>query len=282
MTKIISIAYSPDTDDAFMVQALRSGQVNTGSYRFRFTAADIQELNALARQGVYDITAISIAAYPSLAKDYMLMPIGASIGDEFGPAIIVRPDSEITSVNELVGRRIAVPGLQTSAYFASRGLIGEFTAVPMSFLAIGEAVKNGDVAAGVLIHELQLDCEQRGFRKLADLGRLWSSRYNLPLPLGANAIKRDLGPQVIAEVTQILRDSIEFGLANRLATLKEALRSSKADIDLNAGDQYISMYVNHRSLAMQADVRAAMQQLFTIGEQTGLCPQVSLGEALYE
>jgi len=282
MKKPISIAFSPDTDDAFMVHALRAGMIDTGDYELSFTAADIQELNSEAKNGTYDLTAISIAAYPQLASDYLLMPIGASIGDEFGPAVIVRPDSTLKKAQDLAGQRVAVPGLQTSAYFAARGLIGDFTAVPMSFLDIGDAVLSGDVAAGVLIHELQLDCEQRGFRKLADLGRLWSERFHLPLPLGANAIKRSLGPKVIEEVTQLLRLSIEMGLANRSATLKEAMRSSKADLDVTAGDKYISMYVNRRSLALQEDVRQAIQTLFAIGEESGLCTHISLQDALYE
>ena len=278
----ISIAFSPDTDDAFMVHALRAGLIPTGDYEFTFTAADIQQLNAAAREGTYDVTAISIAAYPELADEYLLMPIGASIGDEFGPAVIVKPESAYQQVSDLIGKRVAVPGLQTSAYFAACGLIGSFEPVPMSFLDIGNAVAQGEVAAGILIHELQLDCEKRGFRKLTDLGKLWSQRYGLPLPLGANAIRRSLGPTVISEVTQLLRASIEAGLTNRLATLKEAMKSSKADLDLSGGDKYISMYVNQRSLAIQPDVKKAMVELFSIGEKSGLCGPVNLGEALYE
>ncbi|MBM4252973.1 MAG: ABC transporter substrate-binding protein [Deltaproteobacteria bacterium] len=283
MTKTsISIAYSPDTDDAFMVHALRAGLIDTGAYEFTFTAADIQQLNQAAKDGVYDVTAISIAAYPGLAAEYLLMPIGASIGDDFGPAIIVKPGSHIEQPSQLQHRKIAVPGLQTSAYFAARGLIGAFTAVPMSFLDIGDAVLSGAVDAGILIHELQLNCEQRGLKKIGDLGLMWSERYHLPLPLGANAIKRNLGADVITDVTAIMRRSIEVGLTNRHATLVEAMKSSKADLDLTGGEKYISMYVNRRSLALQTDVREAITQLFAIGADSGLCGPISLSDAIYE
>ncbi|MEN9835781.1 MAG: hypothetical protein RL011_1974 [Pseudomonadota bacterium] len=278
----ISIAFSPDTDDAFMVHALRAGLVDTGNYEFTFTAADIQQLNEAAKEGIYDVTAISIAAYPDLAAEYLLMPIGASIGDDFGPAIIVKPGSPITSPSQLKDKRIAVPGLQTSAYFAARGLIGEFTAVPMSFLDIGDAVLTGEVDAGILIHELQLNCEQRGLSKIGDLGLMWSERFHLPLPLGANAIRRGLGDAVLKDVTALMRKSIEVGLTNRHDTLVEAMKSSKADLDLSGGEKYISMYVNRRSLALQTDVREAITRLFAIGANAGLCANISLAHAMYE
>ena len=280
--KQISIAFSPDTDDAFMVHALRAGLLTSDEYELSFTAADIQQLNRAAVDGTYDVTAISIAAYPHLTSQYLLMPIGASIGDDFGPAIIVSPDSPLTKPADLAGRRVAVPGLQTSAFFAARGLIGDFTAVPMSFLDISDAVLSGEVDAGILIHELQLNCEQRGLKKIGDLGLMWSERFQLPLPLGANAIKRDLGDKVIADITSLMRRSIEVGLANRQETLLEAMKSSQADLDEAHGDKYISMYVNRRSLALQADVREAITRLFTIGQDAGLCAPVDLGAALYE
>jgi 1,4-dihydroxy-6-naphthoate synthase len=278
----ISIAYSPDTDDAFMVHAMRQGRVDQRGYTFTYTAADIQVLNEAATRGVYDVTAISIAAYPSLADDYLLMPVGASIGDAFGPAIIVRADSPVRSVDDLAGKRIAVPGLQTSAFFAARGLIGAFDAQPMTFTDIGPAVARGDVDAGILIHELQIDCERHGFRRLGDLGSLWAQRFSLPLPLGGNAIRRSLGERAIADVTQIMRESIEVGLATRDETLRSALAASKADLDLALGDRYIDMYVNDRSLRFEADVREAMTRLFAIGAEAGLCKPCDVGTAFVD
>lgn len=282
MTHKISIAYSPDTDDAFMVHALRSGMLPAPGYDFSFVSADIQELNEAATRGVYDVTAISIAAYPSISDEYYMMPIGASIGDEFGPALIVREDSAIRTAQELAGKRVAIPGRQTSAYFAARGLIGAFDAVPLHFLKIGPAVQAGEVDAGILIHELQLDCEQRGFKKIGDLGRLWHDAYGLPLPLGANAIKRSLGERVIHEVTGLLRRSIQVGLERRQETLKAALSQSKADLDPAFGDRYIAMYVNDRSLGFKPDVREGIGRLFQLGEASGLCKKVELSDAFYE
>ncbi len=282
MKQKISIAYSPDTDDAFMVHALKTGALAAPNYEFTFVSSDIQVLNEAARQGVYDVTAISIAAYPSISDDYYLMPVGASIGDEFGPALIVPEGSELTSAKELAGRRIAIPGRQTSAYFAARGLIGDFVAVPKHFLEIGPAVLSGEVDAGILIHELQLDCEKHGFKKLGDLGRLWFDAFGLPLPLGANAIRRSLAAEVIADVTSLLRQSIELGLANREETLKAALSQAHADLDLQGGDRYISMYVNERSLGFRADVRQGIERLFSLGQAAGLCRPVELEAAFYE
>lgn len=294
--KPITLAYSPDTDDAFMVHALREGLVDTLGYQFECTSADIQVLNEAAQRGVYDVSAISIASYPAIAGNYLLMPIGASIGDEFGPALVVRPDSQVKAPAELAGKRVAIPGRQTSAYFAARSLIGPFIEVPLGFLEIGPAVLAGEVDAGILIHELQLAPEDAGLRKIGDLGKLWWERHQLPLPLGANAIRRSLGATAVREVTGILRASIEYGLKHRHETLTKALASSmafngdptarsavgKGFLDHAGGDRYISMYVNHRSLAMAADVRQAISQLFAGGAAAGLCPPVDLAGALYD
>lgn len=281
-TKPISIAYSPDTDDAFMVHAMRHGLVDLMGYEFTFLDADIQVLNEAARRGVYDVTAISVAAFPGIQDEYLLMPVGASIGDQFGPAIIVRNDSPVRTPAELQGRTVAVPGRQTSAFFAARGLIGDFIDKPTLFTEIGPAVARGEVDAGILIHELQLDCERLGFRRLGDLGSLWHAAHGLPLPLGANAIRRSLGTKVIKDVVGIMRASIEAGLANRGDTLTNALKSSKAELDLMLGERYISMYVNHRSLSFEADVRKAMERLFAIGQSHGIGVACDLAHAFAE
>lgn len=278
----LTLAYSPDTDDAFMVQAIRTGRVDTLGFQFELISADIQKLNEAALKGTYDVTAISIAAYPAIADRYFLMPIGASIGDLFGPAIIVRQDSPLKTASALAGKRIAVPGRMTSAFFAARALIGPFIEVPMAFDTIGPAVETGLVDAGVLIHELQLDCERHGFCKIGDLGRLWHERFGLPLPLGANAIRRSLGAPAIEAVTKIMRQSIEVGLADRNETLREALEQSGAAISLAEGDRYISMYVNHRSLSFAPDVRSAVNRLLGEGVASGLCPQYDETLAYYE
>jgi 1,4-dihydroxy-6-naphthoate synthase len=210
------------------------------------------------------------------------MPIGASIGDQFGPALIVRQDSRLERPSDLAGKKVAVPGLQTSAYLAARQLIGDFTVVPMLFSDIGDAVMNRSVDAGILIHELQLNCEERGFKKLGDLGLLWDQKHHLPLPLGANAIKRSLGLDTILKVTALMRESIEVGLADRDATLKAALALSKADLDESRGDRYIAMYVNRRSLALDPDVQHAIHVLLSGGHRAGLCPGFDGATAYYE
>ena len=273
----ISIAYSPDTDDAFMVLALREKLVDWEDFDFTFTVGDIQELNEAARVGTYDITAISVGAYPGLRDKYLMMPVGASIGDEFGPAIVTRPGSSL-SLADLRGKRVAVPGLNTSAHIAAQTLIGPFTAVPMYFMTIRDAVLNGEVDAGILIHELQLDPESEGLRKITDLGTLWHGRFGLPLPLGANAIRRDLGDAAIARLSAIYRRSVEHGLNDRDATIRAAVRSAAARDSLNEekGDRYISMYVNHRSLEFQDDVLRGIQTLYDSGSGLGLFEKINL------
>ncbi len=273
----ISIAYSPDTDDAFMVLALREKRVDWEEFEFTFTVGDIQELNEAAQKGLYDITAISIGAYPGLRDQYLLMPVGASIGDEFGPAVVTKPGSEMT-ISDLAGKRVAVPGLNTSAHIAAQTLFGPFVPVPLYFMEIKEAVLSGAVDAGILIHELQLDPASEGLRKITDLGRLWHDRFNLPLPLGANAIRRALPEDVIARLSKIYRHSVEVGLANRESTIASAVSTAAArdTLDLSKGDRYISMYVNHRSLAFQDDVLAGIRTLYNHGSQLGLFAPLEL------
>ncbi len=283
MTKrLISLAYSPDTDDAFMVLAMKTGLVHSDEFEFTFISDDIQRLNEAALKGTYDVTAISIGAYPALANEYFLMPIGASIGDKFGPALIVTKDSLLNTPEDLKGKRVAVPGLQTSAYLAAQSLIGGFEPVPMLFSDIGEAVMSAAVDAGILIHELQLNCEERGFKKLGCLGTLWDKAYHLPLPLGANAIRRSLGDEAIKKITKLMRESIEIGLRDRETTLRAALALSKADLDEAHGDRYIAMYVNRHSLNLDPDVQHAIGILLGGGHNKGLCPKFDEARAYYE
>ncbi len=273
----ISLAYSPDTDDAFMVLALREKRVDWEDFEFTFTVGDIQELNHAACKSIYDITAISVGAYPGIRDQYLMMPVGASIGDEFGPAVVTSPGS-VLEIDDLRGKRVAVPGLNTSAHIAAQTLFGPFTAVPMYFMMIRDAVMNGDVDAGILIHELQLNPESAGLRKITDLGRLWHDRFQLPLPLGANAVKRDLGAETIDRLSRIYRRSVEFGLANRTETISRAvsLAAAKDTMDDTQGDRYISMYVNHRSLEFQSDVLLGIRTLFEQGAKNGLFEPIDI------
>lgn len=277
----ISIAYSPDTDDAFMIHALKEKMVEWGDYDLSFTVGDIQELNDAAKSGQYDITAISVGAYPYLQDKYLLMPIGASVGDRFGPAIVARPGSPMT-VSSLTHKRIAVPGLSTTAHIAAQVLFGPFTPVPMHFMRIRDAILSSDVDAGILIHELQMDPESEGLSKIGDLGSLWFNRYNLPLPLGANAIKRDLGANVINDLSAIYRQSIETGLHSRKETLCAAVNSAIAreSMNMDKGDKYISMYVNQHSLAFEDDVLRGIDLIFKSGFSLGFFPATSARENL--
>jgi 1,4-dihydroxy-6-naphthoate synthase len=273
----ISIAYSPDTDDAFMILALKERRVDWEDFEFSFTVGDIQELNEAALTNKYDITAISVGAYPTLRDRYLMMPVGASVGDEFGPAIVTSPSSDLR-VDDLVGRRVAVPGINTSAHIAAQSLFGPFEPVPMYFMNIGDAVLRGDVDAGILIHELQLDPASAGLRKITDLGKLWHKKFSLPLPLGANAVSRNIEAEVATRLNRIYRKSIETGLANRSQTIAAAVSSAAAKDTLNPelGDRYISMYVNERSLEFQSDVLTGIQTLFSEGARCGLFEPIEL------
>ena len=270
----ISLAFSPDTDDQFMVQAIREKKIDCGPYVFDFIVGDIQELNEAAREGKYDITAISMAAYPDLRDEYLLMPVGSSIGDGFGPAVVMRPEIQprpVTSEGQgLTGLRVAVPGLRTSAFLAARVLLGDFEAVPMYFMDIAPAVREGRVDAGILIHEMQIDCETHGLVKVFDLGALWLERFGLPIPLGGNAIRRGLGEAHVTALTRLFKKSIEAGLAARQETLRGAISTAVAKLDESLGDRYISMYVNHRSLDLQDDVLDGLDRLLGEGSRLGL------------
>jgi 1,4-dihydroxy-6-naphthoate synthase len=272
----ITLAYSPDTDDAFMIEPLRLGLVSGLGFKFQFVMDDIQKLNEEAKKATYDITAISMAAYPFVCHNYFIMPVGASIGDGFGPALVVRDDSPISHVESLKGKTIAVPGTMTSAHFAARAVLPEFEAKFMLFSEIEDAVLNGDVDAGLLIHELQMDVAGHGLRKLTDLGTLWSSQHHLPLPLGANAIRKNLGEEKIQLLTSVYLKSIEYALHHRTEILYRARDLARPELTNEEADRYIDMYVNHRSLKLDEDVRRGMKVLFAAGEKYGFCaaPQV--------
>lgn len=280
----ISLAFSPDTDDAFMIHGIETGAIDTGEFHFHLTSADIQHLNEMALKAVYDITAISIAVFPLIQNHYDLLPVGSSIGDGFGPALIVNQaayQQGLRQTKDLKNRRIAVPGLSTSAYFAARMLIGPFQPIPTLFSEITSCVASGACEAGILIHELQLWDSHPDVVKIGDLGRLWQDFYGLPLPLGGNAIRRSLGFENIVKLKQIFHNSIVFGFQNRDQTLDAALRRSGAQISRAEGDRYISMYVNDHSLSFAPPVQKAIGLLLKGGADLGLCPpiqpSVSLG-----
>lgn len=280
MTKI-SVAYSQDTDDAFMVHAMREGLIDCHDFEFEFISADIQELNLKAKKGVYDISAISIAVMPDIRGQYYLMPIGASIGDGFGPVVVTKNDSAITSLSDLQNKKIAVPGLKTSAFFAFSSILPDFKPVEIRFDKIADAIDSGEVDAGILIHELQLNPASRDLKTIVDLGRAWRDNWGLPLPLGGNAIKKSLGDERVQMLTQIYLDSIKYALGAREDVLKNASDQALTGFsDYSLANKYIDMYVNDHSLTLKADVYDAADILFAEGSKHGYCDKVTSREML--
>lgn len=271
MSQFVSLACSPDTDDAFMVYALQHRHVIDPAYSFEFFFEDIQKLNEKARECRFDITAISIAVFPDIQDNYILMPIGASVGRRFGPAVIVNRSSDIRSVKNLQAKRIAIPGFQTSAFFAALDVLPPFQAIPVPFIDIEKRIADHSVDAGIVIHELQLNCEERGFRKVCDLGVMWADKYSMPLPLGGIAIRRTLGQQTIKELTSLYKKSVEWAIKNRSFALNEASKKAIAGLNESLASRYIDMYVNNDSLEYQSDVRQAIMALFEGGAKRGLC-----------
>ena len=257
----ISIAYSSDSDDAFMLHALETGKIAVGDYDFTFQRGDIQELNDRAQLGEFDVSAISAAAYARVAHHYQLLEVGTSVAIATGPIVITTLDSSIAALNQLRGSRVAVPGLHTTACLALCRLLPDVEVVPQHFLQIVEAVRRGEVAAGVVIHELQLTYAEHSLRMLADLGALWQQRYDRPLPLGINVIARRLPFVMRQEIAQLLRASIVFGLEHRQETLAAATAQAVTDIDVYQGDVYVARYVNATTVQLDTNTRRGLDFL---------------------
>src|SRR6187549_1470214 len=236
----ITVAHSPDSDDAFMFYGLASGAVDTGGIEVDQVLSDIETLNRAAFDGKYEVTAVSFHAYAHLADKYALLPHGASMGDNYGPIVVARE-----SGGGVKGRKIAVPGLLTTAYLALRLYEPDFEYVVVPFDQIQRAVLDGTAEAGLLIHEGQLTYQDEGLRKIVDLGEWWNGRTGgLPLPLGGNIIRRDLGPEMIAKVSKMLHDSIAYALSHREAAVEYAIRFGRG-LDRDRTDKFVGMYVNN-------------------------------------
>jgi 1,4-dihydroxy-6-naphthoate synthase len=264
----IRIAHSPDSDDAFMFYALAADKLPTGEYRFSHYLEDIETLNRKALKGEYEVTALSIHAYAYVADRYALLPSGASMGDRYGPIVV---SHESWSPRELHGRKVAVPGTMTTAYLALRLFQPDFLPVVMSFDQIMGAVERREVDAGLLIHEGQLTYQKSGLNKVLDLGEWWHDRTGLPLPLGGNGIRRDLGPERIREISRLIRDSIRYALDHRKDALDHALRYARG-LDPQEADRFVSMYVNQRTLDYGEDGRRAVSLLLEEAYAGGLIP----------
>ncbi len=267
-TRTISVAHSPDSDDAFMFYGLATNKLETGNLKFEHTLKDIQSLNEDARNGVFDVTAISFHAYAYVAEKYALLPHGASIGDKYGPIVVSK---EPRNVKDIGSMKIAVPGELTSAYLALRIFNNEFEHVVYPFDEIIAAVQKGEADAGLLIHEGQLFYHQKGLYKVLDLGEWWHEKTGLPLPMGGNVIRRDLGKDLMREVSKCLHDSIEYSMDNREDALAYAMQFAR-DMQPELADRFVAMWVNDLTLDYGERGREGVKRLLAEGHKAGIIP----------
>lgn len=265
----LTIAHSPDSDDAFMFYGLATGKIESDLLEFEHILKDIQSLNVDAREGRYDMTAISYHAYPYVADKYVLTAAGSSVGDGYGPVLVAASQLDPA---DLKGKRIAVPGKLTTAYLAMTLYEPDFTPVAIDFSKIIDAVDAGAVDAGVIIHEGQLNYMDCRLKKVVDLGAWWKEKYNLPLPLGCNCMLRSLPDDIKNEARKKLSESIAFSLANRKAALEYALQFARG-LDPDLADRFVGMYVNHHTVTMADEVIEAGQKLLDMGVEAGLIPK---------
>ena len=271
----IRVAHSPDSDDAFMYYGLACGAVTPQGVRFEQALSDIESANAAAQEGRFDLTAISAAAYPSLAARYLLLDSGASFGDGYGPCVVVPAASAVHRLEDLAGKRIATPGRRTSAALALALRLPGYVAVPMDFKAVGPAALRGEVDAALVIHEGQLTAAEEGLRVVLDLGADWKARTGLPLPLGMNAIRRDLPEPVRRAAARAWRESIEYGLAHREEALEYAMRFARG-LDRAKADRFVGMYVNDWTRSLGGRGREAVAGFLGEAMARGLVPRVEL------
>lgn len=266
--KTISVAHSPDSDDAFMFYGLATNKLDTGKLKFEHVLKDIQTLNENAKEGVYDVSAISFHAYAYVNDKYALLPHGASIGDKYGPIVVSKEKYKPEDIGKL---KIAVPGEMTSAYLALKIYNQEFEHVVVPFDQIIEYVKQGKADAGLLIHEGQLFYKQMGLDKVVDLGEWWHEKTGLPLPMGGNVIRRDLGEDLMREVSRYLKKSIQYSLDNREDALSYAMQFAR-DMQPELADRFVAMWVNELTLDYGARGREGVQRLLDEGFEKGIIP----------
>jgi 1,4-dihydroxy-6-naphthoate synthase len=266
MNRTIHVAHSPDSDDAFMFYALAAGKVDTDGLTYVHELQDIETLNRRALNGELEVTAVSIHAYAYLADRYALLPHGSSMGDGYGPRLVSRAPVERDT---LTGSRIAVPGLLTTAYLALRLYLPDFEPVVVPFDEIEEVVLSGEVAAGLLIHEGQLTYADAGLHLVADMGAWWQADTGLPLPLGGNVVRKDLGRDLIATVSSHLRQSIAYALDHRADGLDHAMQYARG-LDRDKADRFVGMYVNEWTLDYGDRGRQAVQALLDRGAESGI------------
>ena len=265
----ITVAHSPDSDDAFMFYGLATNKVRVPGLKFSHTLCDIETLNRQAQDGVYDVTAISFHAFPYIQDKYSLMSCGGSVGEGYGPMIVsTRPFTQ----DEIKHKKIAVPGKLTTAYLALELFAPGMEVEVVPFDQIIPQILEGKHEAGLIIHEGQLTIDKSGLHRVIDLGRWWQKVTGLPLPLGGNAIRRALGPETMASVTQALRESLLYAIDHREEALAYAMQFAR-DLDTQLADKFVGMYVNERTLDYGDDGREAVKRLLDMGHKAGIIPK---------
>jgi 1,4-dihydroxy-6-naphthoate synthase len=265
-TKEISVAHSPDSDDAFMFYGLATNKVRVPGLKFSHTLCDIESLNRKAMDGVYDVTAVSFHAYPYVQDKYALMTCGGSVGDGYGPMIV---STRALTIAEVKHVKIAVPGTLTTAFLALNLFAPGIETEVVPFDQIIPQILAGKYEAGLIIHEGQLTYSKSGLHRIVDLGKWWRDITGLPLPLGGNAIRRDLGKDVIHEVSDALKRSIQYALDHRDEALEYAMQFAR-DLDTASADKFVGMYVNERTVDYGSDGREAVSRLLDMGHKAGI------------
>ncbi len=264
----IKVAHSPDSDDAFMFYGMATSKIRVPDVKFTHSLCDIETLNRKALESFYDITAISFHAYPYIQDKYAIMPTGGSVGEGYGPMIVA---SRKLPIDELKQLKIAVPGTMTTAYLVLKLFAPDIATEVVPFDQIVPKVLEGKFEAGLIIHEGQLTFNKSGLHKIVDMGKWWRDQTGLPLPLGGNAIRRDLGPELMAACCTALRDSIRYALDNRDEALQYAMQFAR-DLELQMVDKFVGMYVNERTLDYGKDGREAITKLLEMGYSAGIIP----------
>src|SRR5262245_5392325 len=271
MTKqVITVGHSPDPDDAFMFYALAHNKIDTGNLRFRHELQDIETLNRRALRGELEVTAISIHAYAYLLDKYALLPSGCSMGDRYGPMVVARRPLHVDDLHKAT---IAIPGTMTTAFLTLRLLLlKEFAYDVLPFDEIIGAVAAGKYDAGLIIHEGQLTFQNQGLHLVVDLGVWWQEKTGLPLPLGGNVVRRDLGPELMHRISEYLKQSIRYALDHRTEALQHALKYAR-DMDMSLADKFVGMYVNDWTLDYGQRGREAVRRLLTEAQKAGIIPR---------
>jgi 5,8-dihydroxy-2-naphthoate synthase len=268
----IRLGHSPDADDAFMFYALAHEKIETGDLRFEHILRDIETLNRWALEKTLEVTALSVHAYAHVSRDYALLRQGASIGEKYGPIVIAR---EPSSIEELRSKRIAVPGELTTAFLALSLCLGKFSYDVIPFDQIFTAVESGRADAGLIIHEGQLTYSNFGFKKVLDLGSWWYEKTSLPLPLGVNGVRKDLGREICNQIADCLKRSINYGLQNRADAMAYAMKYAR-NAEQQTADRFVGMYVNDFTLDLGEKGIASIRTLMQEGYERGLVPRIDL------